>query len=105
VKVGDRRFPRWIVKDAENRYWRAEGRWSADASGALLFCRDLDATKQKNRYCLGGDPADTFTATVVVTAHPPTLVAQGDCRFVKRHREFCIGGPAGKGGFTARNRP
>ena len=33
VKVGDKRFPRWVVKDAENRYWAGEGRWSDEPSG------------------------------------------------------------------------
>ena len=80
VRVGDRRFPRWVVKDAENRYWAGEGQWSDEPSEALLFCREIDAAKQKNRYCLGGDPADTFTATVVVTVHP-ALVDGGTCRF------------------------
>ena len=70
VKVGDKRFPRWVVKDAENRYWAGEGRWTDEPSGALLFHQELDAAKQKNRFCLGDDDADTFTATVVVTVHP-----------------------------------
>ena len=47
----------------------------------------------------GRRPADTFTATVVVTVHPRRWSRKALAAFLKRHREFCIGGPAGKGGL------
>jgi hypothetical protein len=52
----------------------------------------------RNRYCLG-DEADTFTATVVVTVHARRWSAEELARFLKRHRTFAIGGPAGKEGL------
>jgi hypothetical protein len=98
VRVGDRRFPRFVIRDCLDKFWAGEGRWSDEPSEALLFCRELDAAKQKNRYCLG-EPADTFTVRVVVTAHPGRWLTKELARFLTRHREFCRGGPAGKGGL------
>jgi hypothetical protein len=99
VRVGDGRFPRWVVKDAENRYWAGEGQWSDEPSEALLFCREIEAAKQKNRHCLGGDDADTFTVRVVVTVHPGRWSEKELARFLSRHREFFRGGPPGKEGL------
>ncbi len=98
VRVGDHRWRRFVIRDCLDRFWAGEGRWSDEPSEALLFCRELDATKQKNRYCLG-DTADTFTATVVVTVHPKCWSRKVLVAFLKRHREFCIGGPAGMEGL------
>ena len=70
VRVGDHRWSRYVIRDCLDQFWAGEGHWSDDPSGALLFCREIDAAKQKNRYCLGDDNADTFTVRVVVTAHP-----------------------------------
>jgi hypothetical protein len=99
VKVGDPRWKRWIIKDAEGRCWTGGGRWSDDPSESLLFNRELDAAKQKNRWCLRGDPADTFTVTVVVTVHPGRWSRKELARFLARHREFFRGGPPGKEGL------
>jgi len=99
VKVGHKRFSRFVIKDVEGRFWAGKGRWSDDPSGALLFCRELDAAKQKNRHCLGGDEADTFTATVVVTVHPARWSTEELADFLARHREFFRGGPPGKEGL------
>ena len=98
VRVGDRRWRRWVIRDCLDRFWAGEGRWSEESSKALLFCRELDATTQKSQYCLG-DTADTFTATVVVTARPKCWSRKALVAFMKRHREFCIGGPAGMEGL------
>ncbi len=98
MRVGDKPFPRFVIRDCLDQFWAGEGRWSKEPSEALLFCRELDATKQKNRHCLG-DTADTFTATIVVTAHPGRWSRKALVAFLKRHREFCIGGPADKGGL------
>ncbi len=99
VRVGDHRWKRFVIRDSLDQFWAGEGRWSNEPAKALLFCRELDAAKQKNRYCLGGEPADTFTATIVVTVHPGRWSTKELARFLARHREFCRGGPADKGGL------
>ena len=78
---------------------RARGSGATSPPEALLFCREIDAAKQKNRWCLGGDPADTFTATIVVTVHPGRWSRRSLPRFLSRHREFFRGGPPGKEGL------
>jgi hypothetical protein len=98
MRVGDKPFPRFVIRDCLDQFWAGEGRWSKEPSEALLFCREIDAAKQKNRYCLG-EMADTFTATIVVTVHPKCWSARELARFLARHREFCIGGPPGKDGL------
>ena len=98
VRVGDHRWKRFVIRDCLDQFWAGEGRWTDKPSEAVLFCRELDATKQKNRHCLG-DTADTFTATVVVAVHPGRWSARELARHLKRHKEFCIGGPASKGGL------
>ncbi len=52
----------------------------------------------RNRYCLGGDEADTFTATIILTVHARRWSKKELARHLKRHKKFCIGGPAGKEG-------
>ncbi len=99
VSVGDPRWKRWIIKDAENRYWTGRGQWSDEPSEALLFHREIDAAKLKNRHCLGGGDADTFTVRVVITAHPGRWSRRQLARFLDHHREFFIGGPPGKQGL------
>ena len=69
VKVSNRRWRRWVIKDGLGQFLAAENRWTDNPSKAVLFCRELDAVKTKNRHCLG-DTADTFTATVVVAVRP-----------------------------------
>ena len=98
-RIGDKRFPRFVIKDVEGRFWAGEGRWSNKPAKALLFNREIDAAKQKNRFCLGGEKADTFVATIVITVHPKCWSRKALVAFLKRHREFCIGGPADKGGL------
>ena len=98
VRVGDRRWRRFVIRDCLDRFWAGQGRWSDNPSGRSWFCREIDATKQRSRYCLG-DTADTFTATVVVTVHPKCWSRKALVAFLKRHREFCIGGPAGMKGL------
>jgi hypothetical protein len=98
VRVGDHRWKRFVIRDCLDQFWAGEGRWSEKPSEAMLFCRELDATKQKNQYCLG-ETADTFMATIVITVHPKCWSARELARFLTRHREFCRGGPAEKGGL------
>jgi hypothetical protein len=99
VKVGDHRWKRFVIRDCLDQFWAGEGRWSKEPSEALLFNREIDAAKQKNRFCLGGEEADTFTATIVITVHPKRWSRKALVAFLKRHREFCIGGPPGKEGL------
>ena len=65
----------------------------------MLFSREIDAMEARNWHCLGGDTADTFTATIVLTVHAGRWSVEELAARLKRHRKFCINGPAGKGGF------
>ena len=96
--VGDERFPRYVIVDGLGQYW-ARDRWSNKVGEAVLFYRELDATEARNRHCLGGDEADTFTVMVVLTVHARRWSVQELARHLKRHRQFFIGGPAGKEGL------
>ena len=98
-RVNDERFPRYVIRDCLGQFWAGESRWSANPSDAILFCREIDATETRNRFCLGGDVADTFTATVVVTVHARRWSAKELARHLGRHRKFCIGGPVDKQGL------
>ncbi len=99
-RIGDERFPRFVVRDGLGQYWAGEGRrWSDEPADAVLFCRELDAMEERNRHCLGGDVADTFVVTVVVTVHARRWSAKELARHLSRHRKFFIGGPAGKEGL------
>jgi hypothetical protein len=98
VRVGDSRWSRFKIVDGLGQVWTGEGRWSDKPAKAMLFCRELDAVETRNRYCLGGDTADTFTATVVVTVHARRWSAEELAAHLKRHRRFFTGGPAGKEG-------
>ncbi len=99
VRIGNHRWRRYVIRDCLDQFWAGEGRWSKEPSKALLFCGEIDAAKQKNRYCLGDDNADTFTVRVVVTAHPGRWSKKQLASFLGRHREFFIGGPPGKDGL------
>jgi 23S rRNA pseudoU1915 N3-methylase RlmH len=55
--------------------------------------------EERNRCCLGGDEADTFVVTVLVTVHARRWSAKELARHLGRHRKFFIGGPAGKEGL------
>jgi len=98
VRVCDPRWSRWVIRDGLGKYWTGD-RWSNRSGEALLFCRETDAIEARNRHCLGGDTADTFTATVVVTVHANCWSAEELATHLKRHRKFCAGGPPGKGGL------
>lgn len=97
-KVGDHRWMRYVIRDCLDKFWAGEGRWTGDPSEAVLFGREIDAVRQKHHYCLG-DTADTFTATVVITVHAGRWTRKALVAFLRRHREFYIGGPAGKKGL------
>ncbi|MGO9110435.1 MAG: hypothetical protein ACLP9L_14525 [Thermoguttaceae bacterium] len=97
-RIGDERFPRYVIRDCRGQYW-ARDRWTGTPTSAVLFHRELDAMEACNRYCLGGDEADTFTVSVVITVHARRWSAAELARHLKRHRQFFIGGPAGKEGL------
>ena len=99
VKVGDPRWSRWIIVDGLKQVWSGEGCWSNDPAKAVLFCSEIDATETRNRCCLGGDVADTFAVTMLVTVHARRWSDKELARHLKRHRQFFIGGPAGKEGL------
>jgi hypothetical protein len=97
-RIGDERFPRYVIRDCRGQYW-ARDRWTGTPTFAVLFHRELDAMEARNRYCLGGDEADTFTVSVVITVHARRWSAAELARHLKRHRQFFVGGPAGKEGL------
>ena len=99
VKVGDERFPRFCIRDDLGQWWAGEGRWRGKPCEAVLFHTEIAATEARNRCCLGGDVADTFTVTVVLTVHTRRWSRKELARHLKRHRTFCISGPPGKDGL------
>ena len=96
-RIGDERFPRFVIRDGLGQYW-ARDRWSDNPATAVLFCQELDAMEVRNRYCLG-DEADTFSVSVVLAVHAGRWSAEELARHLERHRKFFIGGPAGKEGL------
>jgi hypothetical protein len=98
VRVCDPRWQRYIIRDSLGQYW-AGGHWSHIPTDAVLFCREIDAMEVRNRHCLGGDTADTFTATVVLTVHAGRWSEEALVAHLKRHQKFCVGGPPAKGGL------
>jgi hypothetical protein len=102
VKVGDERFPRWVIMDCLAQYWAGEERrWRDKPSEAMLFHTESAAVEERNCHCLGGDVADTFAVTLLVTVHARRWSEEDLARHLKRHRKFFIGGPAGKEGLLA----
>ena len=96
-KIGDARFPRFIIRDALGQYF-ARDRWSNKPGDAVLFYRELDAIAERNRHCLG-DASDTFTVTVSIVTHAGCWAPVELAAFLTRHRQFFLGGPAGKEGL------
>jgi hypothetical protein len=100
VKIGDERFPRFVILDSLGQYWSGEERrWRGKPSEAVLFHTEIAAIEERNRHCLGGDVADTFTATVVVTVHARRWSKRELARHLRRHRKLFVGGPAGQEGI------
>jgi hypothetical protein len=100
VKVGNRRWSRFIIVDGLEQVWAGEGRWSDKPADAVLFCREIDATEVRNRHCLGGNEADTFAATIIITVHARRWSEKEIAEHLKRHRKFFICGVAGKEGLV-----
>ena len=73
-RIGDERFPRFVIRDGVGQYWVGQKRrWSDKSSDAILFCSEIDATEERNRHCLGSDVADTFVVTLLGDRTCPTL--------------------------------
>ena len=99
-RVGDERFPRFVIRDGLGQYWAgAERRWSDKPANAVLFCREIDAMEERNRHCLGGDVADTYALTMLVTVHARRWSTKEIARYLKRHRKLYLKGLAGKEGI------
>jgi hypothetical protein len=98
VKVCDPRWGRWLIMDGLSQYFAGNGRWSDNPSDAVLYCRELDAIAERNRCCLG-DAGETFVAQIAIVTHAGRWSRKTLANFLKRHREFFIGGPAGKEGL------
>ncbi len=98
--IGSRRFPRFVIRDGLGQYWTgAERRWSDKPADAILFCREIDAMEERNRCCLGGDVADTYALTMLVTVHARRWSTKELARYLKRHRKLYLKGLAGKEGI------
>ena len=98
-RFGGNRFLRFVIRDGLGQYWGGqERRWRKMPSGAVLFRSEIDAIAVRNRHCLG-DAGDTFTVTVSIVTHAGRWSVKELARFLKRHREVCIGGPGGKQGL------
>jgi hypothetical protein len=99
-RTGNERFPRFVIRDGLGQYWAGEERrWRDKPSDAVLFYSELDATETRNRHCLGGDEADTFAVTLLVTVHARRWSEEELARHLKRHRKFFLKGLAGKEGL------
>ena len=99
-RTGDERFPRFVIRDGLGQYWAGEERrWSDKPADAVLFYSEIDAMETRNRHCLGGDVADTFAVTLLVTVHARRWSEKELARHLKRHRKFFLKGPAGKEGL------
>jgi hypothetical protein len=99
-RTGDERFPRFIIRDGLGQYWAGEERrWRDKPSQAMLFHAEAAAVEERNRYCLGGDAADTFAVTMLVTVHARRWSEEDLARYLKRHRKFFLRGTAGKEGI------
>ena len=47
-RVGDERFPRFVIRDGVGQYWVGQKRrWSDKPSDAILFCSEIDATEER----------------------------------------------------------
>ena len=100
VKVCDPRWNRWVIMDCLAQYWAgSERRWSDKPSDSVLFCSEIDATEERNRHCLGGDVADTFAVTLLVTVHARHWSEEELAHHLKRHGKFFLRGAAGKEGM------
>ena len=82
------------------RYWAGAGTLErlARRSQFLFLPPEVDAMEARNRRCLGGDVADTFSVMVVVAVGGGRWSKRELARHLEKHRRFCIGGKAGRRG-------
>lgn len=100
VRIGTSRFPRFAIRDGVGQYWAGqERRWRDKPADALLFCCEIDAVEERNRYCLGGDVAETYAVSFLVSVDARRWSEEELARHLKRHRKFFLHGPAGKEGI------
>ena len=63
--IGDKRFPRFLIKRWLGQYLVRRGaRWRTSHARRCCFVHGDRRNGARNRHCLGGDAADTFTVTV-----------------------------------------
>ncbi len=98
-RIGDPRWHRYVIRDSEGRYWAGGTKWTRKRAGATLFASRIAAIAAQNRCCLDGDAAETFVAKVVMSVHAGRWSAEELVAHLQRHKQFCVGGPAGKGGI------
>jgi hypothetical protein len=99
-RTGDERFPRFVIRDGLGQFWAGEERrWRDKPSEAMLFHAEAAAVEERNRHCLGGDEADTFAVTLLVTVHARRWSEEDIVRYLKRHRKFFLRGTAGREGL------
>jgi len=101
VRVCDSRWSRFIIRDEHGLFWAGKNRWSNRPTDAVLFYSEVDAIEERNRCCLGGDKNDTFTATIVVTAHAACWTVEELVAYLQKHRKLAIAGYGGKRGMLA----
>ena len=99
VRVCESRWDRFVIRDRGGLFWTGKNRWSRKAADATLFYTEVDAIEERNRCCLGGDVADTFTVTAVVTAHAGRWSADELAAYLKKHRKLSIVGHGGRKGL------
>ena len=96
-RVGDR-YRRYLLQDSTDLFWTGGG-WTNHPSAAVLFYREVDALATRNRLGLGGDLADSFSATILVTTHRGEWTAEELVSYLQRHRKSFLRGPRGKNGI------
>lgn len=98
-RIGDFRWHRYIVRDSRGKYWAGGMEWSDNRADATLFASSLAAIAKLNHCCLNGDAAATFTTTVVMSVHAGRWTTDELVAHLQKHKQFCVGGPADKGGI------
>ena len=86
------RYP--ILAGAGSSYGTASGNTglanggATNPSEAVLFHRETDAIEARNRLGLGGDAADTFITTIVLSTHQGEWTAEELTAYLQRHRKI-----------------
>jgi hypothetical protein len=91
-------YRRYLIRDSIAQFWTGNG-WTANPSEAVLFYTEVHAIEARNRIGLGGDLADTFTATIVLSTQRDEWTTEELTAYLRRHRKSFLRGPAGKNGI------